>query len=86
MNFNTLSRWSLRLASLLVCLALWQVLSARHVNLGLVTFANVPARVTYSMLPGASRNRASSAATWAAACCGCSPVTCWPPSPASSWG
>ena len=42
MNTTTLSRWSLRLVSLLVCLGLWQVLSARHVNLGLVTFANVP--------------------------------------------
>lgn len=42
MNSTTLTRWSLRLASLLVCLALWQVLSARHVNLGVVTFANVP--------------------------------------------
>ncbi len=42
MNTTTLTRWSLRLASLLVCLALWQVLSARQVNLGLVTFANVP--------------------------------------------
>ena len=42
MNSTTLTRWSLRLASLLACLALWQVLSARHVDLGLVTFANVP--------------------------------------------
>ncbi|MBH3433028.1 ABC transporter permease [Pseudomonas citronellolis] len=42
MNLTTLSRWSLRLASLLACLALWQLVSSRHLNLGLVTFANVP--------------------------------------------
>jgi len=42
MNLTTLSRWSLRLASLLACLALWQLASSRHLNLGLVTFANVP--------------------------------------------
>lgn len=42
MNLTILSRWSLRLASLLACLALWQLASARHLNLSLVTFANVP--------------------------------------------
>ncbi|KAF1072116.1 MAG: putative aliphatic sulfonates transport permease protein SsuC [Pseudomonas citronellolis] len=36
------TRWSLRLGSLLVCLALWQQACAHHLNLGLVTFANVP--------------------------------------------
>jgi len=35
-------RWSLRLASVAVCLALWHLLATRHVSLGIVTFANVP--------------------------------------------
>ncbi|PWU27722.1 ABC transporter permease [Pseudomonas sp. RW407] len=42
MNLNNLTRWSLRLASLLLCVALWQLASARYLNLGIVTFANVP--------------------------------------------
>ncbi|UFH51087.1 ABC transporter permease [Pseudomonas sp. KNUC1026] len=36
-------RWALRALSLGLCLALWQVLASRHLDLGLVTFRNVPA-------------------------------------------
>ncbi|HEX6590771.1 MAG TPA: ABC transporter permease, partial [Moraxellaceae bacterium] len=35
-------RWALRLASVLACVALWHLAATRHVNLGLITFANVP--------------------------------------------
>lgn len=37
------SRRALRLASVTACLALWHVLASRHADLGLITFANVPA-------------------------------------------
>lgn len=37
------SRWVLRLASIAVCLLAWQTASALRLDLGLVTFANVPA-------------------------------------------
>ena len=36
-------RWALQAASILACLLLWHVGATRHLNLGLVTFANVPA-------------------------------------------
>lgn len=35
-------RWALRGLSLVACLGLWQLLAQRHVDLGLVTFRNVP--------------------------------------------
>jgi NitT/TauT family transport system permease protein len=35
-------RWSLRVASLAACLLAWQWAAAGHLNLGLVTFQNVP--------------------------------------------
>ncbi|MCU1740900.1 MULTISPECIES: ABC transporter permease [unclassified Pseudomonas] len=38
-------RWSLRLASLLLCLGFWQVAARMHLDLGLVTFRNVPSPV-----------------------------------------
>ena len=41
-SLPVIGRRALRLASVLACLALWQVLATRHVNLGVVTFANVP--------------------------------------------
>jgi NitT/TauT family transport system permease protein len=34
--------WGLRIASILVCLLLWQQASVRHLDLGLLTFQNVP--------------------------------------------
>lgn len=37
-----LARWSLRIASVVICIALWHIASTRHLNLGLITFANVP--------------------------------------------
>src|SRR6218665_949117 len=37
------ARWMLRAISVLACVALWHFASTRHLNLGLVTFANVPA-------------------------------------------
>jgi NitT/TauT family transport system permease protein len=37
------ARLALRLASLLACLLAWQWTSTSHLNLGLVTFQNVPA-------------------------------------------
>ncbi|MDQ8038119.1 MAG: ABC transporter permease [Pedobacter sp.] len=36
------ARWVLRAASVLACVALWHFASTRHLNLGLVTFTNVP--------------------------------------------
>ncbi|MCY1415829.1 putative aliphatic sulfonates transport permease protein SsuC [compost metagenome] len=35
-------RWLLRLGSLLACLLFWQLAASRHLDLGLVTFRNVP--------------------------------------------
>ncbi len=35
-------RWILRAASIAVCLLAWQTAATYHINLGLVTFANVP--------------------------------------------
>ncbi|RXG86997.1 ABC transporter permease [Bradyrhizobium vignae] len=35
-------RWVVRGLSILACIALWQVASATHLNLGIVTFRNVP--------------------------------------------
>ncbi len=34
--------WGLRLASIVLCLLLWQWASARHLDMGLLTFQNVP--------------------------------------------
>jgi NitT/TauT family transport system permease protein len=39
---GTAARWLARLASLIACLLAWQWASASHLNLGLVTFQNVP--------------------------------------------
>lgn len=36
------SRWFLRTLSIATCLLAWQVASAFHLNLGVITFANVP--------------------------------------------
>jgi NitT/TauT family transport system permease protein len=36
-------RWILRTASIAVCLVVWQAASTFHIDLGFVTFANVPA-------------------------------------------
>ncbi|HET6387797.1 ABC transporter permease [Hyphomicrobium sp.] len=36
-------RWIVRVSSVAVCLLAWQAASACHINLGIVTFANVPA-------------------------------------------
>lgn len=41
-GFRTGGRWLLRLASVAVCVLLWQLASENHVNLKVVTFANVP--------------------------------------------
>ena len=38
------ARAGLRISSVAACLLVWQAASAFHVNLGVVTFANVPAR------------------------------------------
>ncbi|HFT1866951.1 TPA: ABC transporter permease, partial [Pseudomonas aeruginosa] len=35
-------RWATRAASLAACLAFWQLAAGLQLNLGLVTFANVP--------------------------------------------
>lgn len=35
-------RYGLRLASVVICLLLWQMASMHHLNLGLITFQNVP--------------------------------------------
>ena len=39
------ARWLVRSLSILACIALWQLASALHVNLGVVTFRNVPSPV-----------------------------------------
>lgn len=39
---RTALRWSTQALSLLVCLLLWHVAASRHMNLGFVTFQNVP--------------------------------------------
>jgi NitT/TauT family transport system permease protein len=39
---RSLQRWGLQTLSLLLCLLAWHVASTAHVNLGLVTFQNVP--------------------------------------------
>ncbi|MEY9548680.1 ABC-type nitrate/sulfonate/bicarbonate transport system permease component [Bradyrhizobium japonicum] len=35
-------RWMVRGLSIMACIALWQVASTTHLNLGIVTFRNVP--------------------------------------------
>jgi len=35
-------RWLVRVGSILACIGLWQLASSLHVNLGIVTFRNVP--------------------------------------------
>ena len=35
-------RWVVRGLSILACIALWQAASVTHLNLGIVTFRNVP--------------------------------------------
>lgn len=37
-----MDRWLLRVASIAACLIAWQAASSLHLNLGIVTFANVP--------------------------------------------
>src|SRR6478752_5148068 len=39
------ARWLVRSLSILACIALWQLASTLHVNLGVVTFRNVPSPV-----------------------------------------
>lgn len=42
MKATNLGRWGLRGLSILVCLLFWQVAAGQHLDLGLVTFRNVP--------------------------------------------
>jgi len=42
MKWSSLARWALRLASILGCLLFWHLAASHHLDLGLLTFRNVP--------------------------------------------